>query len=223
MTNHPIHVIIADDHPVVLDGLAALLNAAPEIAVVGIARSFSILLDLLDRVAADVLILDLSGMGGSPLTVVSRIQRDYPRLKVIIFSSSVDLAPELLQAGVVGYIPKEDFTNQLITAIYAVSSGQQYLSPAVSDYLAQTTQAHKQHRLAPKELSVLKLLSHGYSTAESAAQLQIDQRSVQNYITVLRRKIGCHERTQLADWYRRVFGIPSDSEPNERIALCENT
>jgi DNA-binding NarL/FixJ family response regulator len=223
MTNHPIRVIIADDHPVVLDGLAALLNTAPEIAVVGIARSFSILLDLLERVADDVLILDLSGMGGSPLTVVSRIQRDYPRLKVIVFSSSVDLAPELLQAGVVGYIPKEDFTNQLVTAIYAVSSGQQYLSPAVTDYLAQTTQAHKQHRLAPKELSVLKLLAHGHSTAEIAAQLQIDQRSVQNYITVLRRKIGCHERTQIADWYRRVFGVPSDSEPDERIALCENT
>jgi DNA-binding NarL/FixJ family response regulator len=208
MAHQPIRVVIADDHPVVLDGLATLLNSTPSIAVVGIAQSFRVLLDLLDRIITDIVILDLSGMGGPPLTVVNRIQRDHPTIKIIVFSSSVDLAPELLQAGVSGYIPKEDFTEQLITAIQTLAAGQTYLSPSVSRYLAQTAQAHRRHRLAPKELSVLKLLSAGHGTAEIAEQLQIDQRSVQNYITTLRRKIGCHERTQLADWYHRMYGPP---------------
>jgi DNA-binding NarL/FixJ family response regulator len=213
MIEQPIRVIIADDHPVVLDGLATLLNATAGLAVVGLAQSFPLLLDLLDRVTTDILILDLSGMGSSPLTVVNRIEREHPTVKIIVFSSSVDLAPELVQAGVVGYLSKEAFTNQLVTAIHAVWAGQTYLSPPVADYLAQTTQMHKQHRLAPKELTVLKLLTLGLSTADIAVQLQIDPRSVQNYITVLRRKTGCQERTQLVDWYRRVFGSHADSEP----------
>ena len=212
MIEQPIRVIIADDHPVVLDGLATVLNATAGMAVVGLAQSFPTLLDLLDRVAAEILILDLSGMGSSPLTVINRIGREHPTVKIIVFSSSVDLAPELLQAGVVGYLSKEAFTTQLITAIHAVWAGQIYLSPPVADYLAQTTQIHKQHRLAPKELTVLKLMTLGLSTADIAAQLQIDPRSVQNYITALRRKTGCQERTQLVDWYRRVFGPPAVSE-----------
>jgi DNA-binding NarL/FixJ family response regulator len=213
MFEQPIRVIIADDHPVVLEGLATVLNATVGLTIVGLAQSFPMLLDLLDRVTTDILILDLSGMGSSPLTIVNRIGREHPTVKIIVFSSSVDLAPELVQAGVVGYLSKEAFTNQLVTAIHAVWAGQTYLSPAVADYLAHTTQMHKQHRLAPKELTVLKLLTLGLSTADIAAQLQIDPRSVQNYITVLRRKTGCQERTQLVDWYRRVFGPQADSEP----------
>ena len=224
MSTTSIRVVIADDHPVILDGLTTLLAANPTIAVVAVAQSFRALLDVLDRVAADVLILDLGGMGGSPLTAVNRLGRDHPSVRVIVFSSSVDLAPELLHAGVRGYIPKEDFTEQLITAIHTVMAGQTYLSPSVAHYLAQTTQTHHRHRLAPKELSVLKLLALGHGTGEIAEQLQIDQRSVQNYITTLRRKIGCHERTQLADWYRRMYGLTTDLErpPSAPDESCES-
>jgi len=147
MSSQPIRVMIADDHPVVLDGLTTLLSANATIAVVGIARSFEDLFELLERVTADILILDIGGMGGSPLTVVHRIQRHHPAMKIIVFSSSIDLAPQLLQAGVSGYIAKEDFTDQLIAAVHAVASGQPYLAGGVADYLAQTTHANKAHRL----------------------------------------------------------------------------
>lgn len=206
MSNHTIRIVLADDHPIVLDGLKASLAATPTMEVVGVARSFEALIDLPELAITDVLILDISGMGGSPLMVVARILRDHPTIRIVIFSTSIDLAPELLQAGVHGYVPKEHISEQLVRAIQAVYASQTYLAPEVIEYLELAQQARKHYRLAPKELSVLKLLAMGFGTPEIAQHLQIDQRSVQNYITTLRRKIGCHERTQLVDWYRRISG-----------------
>jgi DNA-binding NarL/FixJ family response regulator len=76
----------------------------------------------------------------------------------------------------------------------------------VVEYVTQTTMRRLQHHLAPKELNVLKLLAQGLGTIAIAEQLGIDPRSVQNYITALRRKLGCAERTQLVDWYKRMYG-----------------
>jgi len=212
MASESIRVVIADDHPIVLDGLTVILAAAPWIQLVGVARSFSEMISLLDTVPTDMLVLDLGGMGGSPLILVNRMQRVYPDIRIIVFSSSVDLAPELVQAGVRGYITKEDLSEQLVVAIRAVRSGQRYFSQVVQDYLLQATTLHKQHHISPKELSVLKLLTQGLGTIAIAEQLGIDPRSVQNHITTLRRKIGCAERTQLVDWYRRMYGIaPQES------------
>jgi DNA-binding NarL/FixJ family response regulator len=212
MPSESIRVVIADDHPIVLDGLTMILAAASAIQLVGVARSFNEMISLLDSVSTDLLVLDLGGMGGSPLIFVNRMQRVYPNIRIIVFSSSVDLAPELVQAGVRGYITKEDLSEQLVAAIQAVRSGQSYFSQVVQDYLLQATTLHKQHHISPKELSVLKLLAQGLGTIAIAEQLGIDPRSVQNHITTLRRKLGCAERTQLVDWYRRMYGIaPQES------------
>jgi len=205
MTVHQLRVVLADDHPIILEGLATLLSTSPNIQVVGRCRSFSDVIDLLDSHAIDVLVLDLGGMGGSPLTLVNRIAREHPEVAIIVYSSSVDLAPELLAAGVRGYIAKEDLTDQLVAAVQAAHTGQPHISPVVRDYL-QSTELRQPHHLSPKEFSVLKLLAQGMGTVAIAEQLGIDPRSVQNYITALRRKTGCAERTQLVDWYRRMYG-----------------
>jgi len=217
MPSESIRVVIADDHPIVLDGLTMILTAAPSIQLVGVAQSFNEMIGLLDNVTTDMLVLDLGGMGGSPLIFVNRMQRVYPNIRIIVFSSSVDLAPELVQAGVRGYITKEDLSEQLVAAIQAVRSGQRYFSQVVQDYLLQATTLHKQHHISPKELSVLKLLAQGLGTIAIAEQLGIDPRSVQNHITTLRRKIGCAERTQLVDWYHRMYGIapPESTDDND--------
>jgi DNA-binding NarL/FixJ family response regulator len=80
------------------------------------------------------------------------------------------------------------------------------LSPIVADYVAQTRSQRSQYHLAPQELSVLKLLARGLGTYAIAVQLGIDPRSAQNHITTLRRKTNCAERTQLVDWYQRMYG-----------------
>jgi DNA-binding NarL/FixJ family response regulator len=205
-TFQPIRVIIADDHPIVREGLDAILGSDRQVHIVGVATNFAEVLALLGAVQAHVLVLDLGGMAGAPLTLVARVRREYPHVAIVVFSSSVDLAPELLQAGVCGYVVKEELSAQLLTAIHAARAHQRFLSSVVEEYVIQTTNGRRQHHLAPKELNVLKLLAQGLGTSAIAEQLAIDPRSVQNYITTLRRKIGCEERIQLVDWYKRMYG-----------------
>src|SRR5690349_1793828 len=117
MAFRPIRVIIADDHPIVRAGLQTILEQDPQVVIAGVATNFSEVREVLRRGPADVVVLDLGGMGGAPLTLVSRLQREYPNVAIVAFSSSVDLAPELLQAGVCGYVVKEELVTQLLTAI----------------------------------------------------------------------------------------------------------
>lgn len=201
----PIRLLIADNHPIVHSGLSDVLREAPHISVVGTPTSFAEVLEQLTRTEADVLVLDLSGMGEPALTMISRLRRAHPRLRVIIFSSSVDLAQELLQAGALGYVVKEELNDHMIRAIQAAADDEPYISPMVEEYLARASYLRGESQLRPQELSVLRLLVGGMGTVQIAEALGIDPRSVQNYITRLRRKTGCAQRTQLVAWYERRY------------------
>lgn len=206
MDTLPVRLVIADDHPVVLDGLLATLSNAPGLKVVGVAQSFEEIVELLSRVTADVAVLDLSGMGGAPLTAIRDVRAAFPYVGLVVFSSSIDLAPELLDIGVDGYVIKEDMTSQLITAIQAVAHGRRFISPTVQDFIERTEAASRDFHLAPNELQILRLLSDGLKTVDIAREMNIDPRTVQNYINIMRRKLGCEQRTQLVIWYQRLYG-----------------
>src|SRR3712207_807569 len=115
MAREAIRVIMADDHPPILDGMTAYLTTDSQLQVVAVARSFPDLMQVLRTTRADVLVLDVGGMGGSPFPVLDRIKREYPQLAVIVFSSSVDLVRNMLKAGVKGYVVKEDLSTQLVS------------------------------------------------------------------------------------------------------------
>jgi DNA-binding NarL/FixJ family response regulator len=206
MSNPPIRILIGDDHPIVLDALCTLLSGSDQFTVVATAQSFPEVVAAARRHPADVVILDLGGMAGSPLAIIQRLQRERPKLRVVVFSSTIDLAPELLNAGAAGYVAKEERSSVLIEAITTVVAGQVFQSPFVQEYLAQSM---KETTLTAKELVSLKLLAQGLTTQEIAAYMRIDPRSVQNYITSMLRKTGCGQRIQLVEWYRRTYGISS--------------
>jgi DNA-binding NarL/FixJ family response regulator len=198
-----IRVVIADDHPIIIDGVKTHLRRHPELALVGIARSFEEVVPLLEQTCPDVLVLDIVKMGGSVLNLMNRLHREYRTLGVVIFSSMVDLAPELLEAGARGYVTKDELAHELVAAIKAVAKGNLFVSPVVTAYRAL---AKQQTGLGPKELVALKLLVEGHDTAGIAEQMGINVHVAQNYITALRRKTGSTQRTQLIDWYRRRYG-----------------
>lgn len=204
MRNRRIRVIIADDHPVVLDGMRSCLATELDIQVIGAVQSFTALLDLLDTIVADVVVLDLLGMGAGPITMVNRLQRDYPRLAIVIFSSVVDLAVDLLRMGVRGYIAKEDMSRQLVAAVLAASQGETVVSQEIANQLEWAKQAREGVQLSPREHQVLRLVAQGLRTEAIANQIGIDPRTVHNYMTILRRKTNCASRDELIDWYRRT-------------------
>jgi DNA-binding NarL/FixJ family response regulator len=206
MTDNPIAVIIADDHPVISAGLMQVFAQSPHCRVVGVAPSFRALFTLLETQRADVIVLDLAGMGGQPITVVKQVRERYPQTQIVVFSSLCDLAPELLSSGVLGYVTKENMADTLVMAVQAAHAGQRFIAPVVQQYLDRSIATGYRVRLSPKELHALKLVAQGLKTVEIAAEMGIDPRCAQNHITDVRQKTGCTQRTQLAQWYRTHIG-----------------
>lgn len=205
MDNSTIRVIIADDHPVIHHGIEGMLFADRRFAVIGTATTFFGLLDELAAKPAHVVILDLNQMGAGPLVMVRTLRERYPQTELLVFSSSLALAPELLAAGARGYVVKEELLTHLPAAIVAVASGQVYLSPLVQEHQERATHLQRHVSLLPQELRVLKLVAQGMKTRDIGDNLNIDPRTAQNYITGLYQKTGCETRAELAIWYRQHF------------------
>jgi DNA-binding NarL/FixJ family response regulator len=206
MSNATIRLLVADDHPIIHSGLDGLLFADSQITIVGVATNFTELLTQLTTTPIDVLILDVMGMGAGPITMVHELRARYPQLRILIFSSSVSLAPELLSAGALGYVVKEERLNHLPAAIRAVASGQTYRSPLVLEHQERVAAALNGVALLPQEERVLKLVAHGATTKAIAANLNIAGRTAQNYMRNLFVKTGCETRSQLVIWYRQRYG-----------------
>jgi two-component system, NarL family, nitrate/nitrite response regulator NarL len=202
MTPSRIRVMLADDHPVVTEGVSARLEKSLNISLVTVATSFAETLELLRTVPIDVLILDLGNMGGSALVTVAQVRQHHPHVGIVVFSSAVAQAPDLVLAGVLGFVIKEDSLQHLEQAILAAIRQQPYFSPIVRQYLERDSQTQIS-MLVPKEREVLELLDQGFGTVETARLMAISPGAVQNYITGMNRKIGCKSRHQLIAWYRR--------------------
>jgi DNA-binding NarL/FixJ family response regulator len=202
----PISVIIADDHPIVRDGLVAVLSLGCDIHVAGVAASFPELRTLLQSTTADVIVLDIGNMGAPPISSVAELVRMYPNMAIIVFSSTAELAPELLYAGVKGYVIKEDRTKHLHEAIMCVLEGETFLSTSVQEYLERCEAQPGQARMTPAQLTVLRFLSLNYSTREIAQALNLDEGTIYNYVLTLKQKTGCRSRKELSDWYSQVYG-----------------
>jgi DNA-binding NarL/FixJ family response regulator len=142
-------------------------------------------------------------MGAGPLVMVRELRQRFPQTQLLIFSSSINLASELIAAGALGYVVKEELLIHLPAAIQAVAMGQAYHSPLVVEHLERTS--NRNATLLPQELRVLKLVAEGMKTQEIAANLNIDPRTAQNYITTLYQKTGCENRPQLMLLYRQRY------------------
>jgi DNA-binding NarL/FixJ family response regulator len=203
MTPSRIRVMLADNHPVVAEGIRARLEKSLNITVVTVATSFAEALSLLRTTAIDVLVLDLGKMGGSALVTVAQVRHHHPHVAIVVFSSAVAQSPDLIQAGVLGFVIKEDSLQHLEQAIHAAMQRQPYFSPIVQQYLERNAQT-RLDMLAPKEREVLELLFHSFGTREIAKHMAISLAAVHNYISTMNRKIGCTSRHQLLAWYRRI-------------------
>jgi len=203
-----IRVVYADNHPVIRDGIERALEAASRIRIVGVATNFSDVFGLLPTTQPDVVILDIIDMCGSPLATIKRINQEYPGTGVIMFSSSISMAPEMLAAGAKGYVAKDEVTDQLIEAVYAVYAGSSFVSPLVQEFVDNYGVQIKHFHLTARERDVLNLIVQGHKTIPIADTLGIDPRSVDNYVLRIRKKTGCETRTDMANWYRRVIGEP---------------
>ena len=209
MTEPKIRVLIADDHAVLRAGLRMLLDAEPDIEVVGEARDGLEVLTRVRALAPDVLLLDLAmpGMGG--LEVLRRVREMSPQTRVLILTmhEEEEYLREALRAGGAGYVLKRAAAEELLSAIRAVYHGGVYLHPEHTRRLLEEMVSREVHGpepeteteppLSPREREVLRLIALGYTNQQAADALYLSVKTVETYRARLMAKLGLRTRAEL--------------------------
>jgi len=195
-----IKVFIADDHAVVRDGLRALLEANPEITVVGDASDGRQAVSQVMALNPDVVIMDISMPELNGIDATHQVLEHNPKLGVIILSilGTSEHVFRALQAGARGYLLKESAGREVVDAVLNVADGRRYLSQPITetlviDYVRQREQAQEKtplDSLSPREREILKLVLEGRSSAEIGKQLFLSAKTVETYRSRMMRKLG---------------------------------
>ncbi len=191
-------IVLADDHPIVREGLRTVLEREPDLAVVGEASDGMETLELVERLKPALLILDVRMPGKSGLEVAREIAQSSPKTRVLVLSmyAAEGYVMEALASGVAGYILKETDTGNLIPAIRQILGGRRYLSPAVNDHVIDVY-VQKTHggmvdpfdTLTVRERQVLRLLVEGCTNADISQRLSISVRTAEHHRANLMRKL----------------------------------
>lgn len=206
-TVSPLRVFLADDHPLVLDGIKALLSADDGIELVGEARDGNTALRRAIELQPDVAVLDLSMPGLNGIAVAGKLLEACPQCRILILTVHEDAAylRQLLDLGVAGYVLKRSATDELRRAIHAVAAGGTYLDPAIAAR-AVGRPAARQHAdtdapatpdLSPREIDVLRLTAIGHSNKSIANTLLIGVKSVDTYKARAMEKLGFRSRVEV--------------------------
>ena len=195
-----ITVFLADDHAVVRDGLRLLLEAQPDLSVIGDAANGREAVRRVATLCPDVVVMDIAMPELNGIEAAREIGEVCPSTQIIILSihSTIEHVFRALQAGARGYLLKESAGIEVVNAVRAVHAGHRYLSPKISDslvddYVRQRQSAEAKSplaRLSPREREVLQLVVEGKSSAEIADTLSLSVKTVETYRTRLMHKLG---------------------------------
>ena len=198
-----IRVISADDHAVVRGGVKQLLAEAAGIQVVGEAANGVDLMRVLQNVPCDVLLLDITMPGKDGLTLLKEIRERWPKIAIIILSMHPErqYATRALRAGALGYLTKEGAPEQLIEAVRAAAIGSHYVSPALTQVLADRVSDEEgkpsHEALSDREYEVLVRIGAGKSVGEIAEELFLSINTVSTYRARLLAKLNLSSTAEL--------------------------
>jgi len=196
-------ILIADDHPLVRQGLKQLLAAEPDMTVVGEAKNADETLELARSLEWDVLILDYSMPGGNGLVVLKEIKRSYPRRPVLVLSMHPEdsIAISVLRAGAAGYINKECASEELTVAIRKAVSGGKYVSTSLAEKLAleleDGTRARPHESLSDREYRVMWMIASGKSITHIAEELFLSPNTISTYRIRILKKLKLEHNADL--------------------------
>jgi two-component system, NarL family, invasion response regulator UvrY len=195
-----ISVLLVDDHAVVREGYRRLLEGDADVGVVGEAASSAQALSMERELAPDVIVLDIALPDVSGIETLRRIIARRATARVLVFSMYEDAiyVSRALDAGAQGYLTKASAAEHLLRAVRQVAAGTRYLSPDVERILAQrSSKLTFAAELSQREHEVLRLLAHGNALSEIATRLGLSVKTVANYQTSIREKLGADSALQL--------------------------
>lgn len=209
-----IRVLLADDHAVLRAGLQMLLNAKPDIEVVGEAEDGAEAIQKIAELHPDIVVMDLTMPGMSGLEATQHITENFPGTRVLVLTMHADkyILP-VIQAGASGYVLKSMADTDLIEAIRHIAQGERFLYPGAIDALLnhmqegpseeEEQQDNSLDLLSEREREVLRLTAQGYTNSQIGQMLHISTKTVDTYRYRLGEKLGFDDRADLVQYALR--------------------
>lgn len=194
-------ILIADDHEIVRDGLAQILNKNSDIKVIGQARDGMEAVKLCDKLKPDIVIMDIGMPILNGIEAAKRIIAKDKYIKVIILSMYCDDTSVMraVESGVSGFVTKKGASKELIEAIHAVAAKKSYMSPEVSSQIFENIRYHRDTKkknkldvLTKAERHILQLIAEGYTTKEIANMLEISFHTAKTHRNHIMEKLDLH-------------------------------
>ncbi len=199
-------VVLVDDHPIVRERLASLINQQPDLAVCGESPDPAGCLDLLEKHKPHLVIVDLSLRGAHGIELIKDISARWPELPILVLSMHDEslFAERALRAGARGYITKHEATEQVMIAIRRVLSGDIYLSEKMAAQLVSVfihgrkrDSSSSIERLTDRELEIFQMIGNGRTTRQIAEALKIDVKTVETYRARMKEKLHVESAAEL--------------------------
>lgn len=213
-------ILLVDDHPIVRQGLAALISGERDLTVCGEADDPDQGLEQIEKLNPDIVVSDLSFGGLSGIELIKDIRARWPRMPVLILSmhDEAHYADRALRAGAMGYIMKGAGGQRVLEAIRQVLSGQIYLSPEVTTQLVKTAiegphdaAASPIDQFSDRELEVFALIGQGLSTRQIAKKLHLSTKTIDSHRSKIKSKLNLKNSTELVHhairWFSHTEGI----------------
>jgi DNA-binding NarL/FixJ family response regulator len=201
-----IRVLVVDDHAVVRAGLAAILASTGDMECVGTAVDADDALQHVQRLAPDVILLDVSMPGEDGVSFTRALRRAGRPVGILVLTSfcEAELVVEAVEAGADGYLLKESAAETILDGVRQVAAGRAPVSPTVArSLLAELRIRGQEDLLTEREREVLELVRSGHPNRSIARRLEISERTVKAHVSHIFQRIGVHDRTQAALWAER--------------------
>jgi two-component system, NarL family, response regulator NreC len=208
-----IRILLADDHTILRAGLKMMLNAQPDMEVIGEAQDGRQAIQEVQRLQPDIVLMDITMPDINGIEATRQIKRMQPDVRVLILTMHEhdEYIFQALRAGASGYILKEAADTELITALHIIQSGQFYLSPTaqsvmVGDYLQRVRTGEEKDSyssLTEREREILKLVAEGHTNNQIAERLVISPKTVDTHRTHIMDKLNLHSRAELVKYAMR--------------------
>lgn len=211
-------VLLADDHAILRDALRMVLDAQPEITVIGEAEDGRQALDLVEELGPDIVIMDIAMPNLNGAEATRQIKRRFPLTRVVILTmhESPEYLGQIVEAGAIAAVLKSAAGTELLSAVHAAMRGESYFSPKIASMMEEdyrfyrATQGGETEHLTDREREVLQLVAEGKTNKEISESLGLSIKTVQTHRSHVMQKLNIHDRMELVK-YAIQHGIIASS------------
>nr|WP_317269186.1 response regulator transcription factor [Arthrospira sp. PLM2.Bin9] len=203
-----IRVLLVDDQGIIREGLRSLLEAKPDLEIVGEAENGKVAVELALKLKPDVVLMDVRMPIMDGVAAMRSLAEQQPEIKVLVLTTFDDdeYITQAMESGAKGYLLKDTPSDELAQAIRAVYQGYTQLGPGLFEKVMAAKSKPSRDEplpgylqdLTPRELEVLRLIGKGYSNREIAQELFISERTVKNHVSSILSRLNLRDRTQVA-------------------------